>query len=51
MTYEYSESQSHEAQDVGDNAGACPPEVIEYRIYPESDFGALFEVPPSNVDT
>jgi len=50
MTYTYSDNlNSNEAGDVGDNDGACPPEIIEYRIYAEADFG-FFDGPPSNVD-
>lgn len=51
MVYSYGNDGAHEAEDVGDNAGACPPDVIEYRIYPEKDFDAIFFGPPSTVDT
>jgi len=53
MTFPYEEATStSEAQDanaVDGVAGACPPKVQVYRIYPEYDFAALFGQPPTTV--
>lgn len=45
------EQAGKEAKDFSTNAGACPPELIRYRIYPETDFNAIFGTPPANVTT
>ena len=39
------------ADDVGDDAGACPPIVLRYRIYVEKNFAELFGDPPISVET
>lgn len=53
MTFPYEEASSvSEAQDanaVDAVAGACPPKVLVYRIYPEYDFTTLFGQPPTTV--
>lgn len=36
---------------VGAVDNACPPRVLEFRIYPEYDFNQLFDPPPSTVIT
>lgn len=36
---------------VGVVDNACPPRVIEYRVYPEYDFNELLDPPPSSVVT
>lgn len=47
----YGGYDASEVPDVEANAGACPPMQIWYRIYPEEDFGAIFNNPPNNVTT
>lgn len=47
----YGAYDAEEVPDVENIAGACPPQKIWYRIYPEEDFGALFSNPPPNVTT
>lgn len=43
--------ESQEAGDPDGVAGACPPRIRQYRIYPEVDFNAVFGNPPANVIT
>lgn len=57
MSYPYdgndsgSTSGGQEAGQIGEVAGACPPETIWYRIYPEYEFNEVFGTVPANVDT
>lgn len=39
----------HDAPDIDGNAGACPPLIIRFRIYPELDFSLCFGNPPETV--
>lgn len=47
----YAVDYTAEMPDVEDIAGACPPLLKWYRIYPETDFTAVFASPPDNVIT
>jgi hypothetical protein len=49
-SYGYGDADD-DAPDVEGNAGACPPLILRYRIYPEKDFSAVFDDPPENVLT
>lgn len=58
MGYPYEESDANEAdaqdkpaEKVAGNAGACPPIIVQYRIYRVEDFSALFGNPPPSVKT
>lgn len=56
MTYPYEDfggdpADANDARDFSTNAGACPPELIRYRIYPEADFNVVFGTPPATVIT
>lgn len=54
MSYEFDENGDqnvHQAQVPANVAGACPPQIIEYRIYAEIDFNDLFGNPPQSVIT
>lgn len=61
MSYQYDENGGADAaanenvepanKVVGVVDNACPPRVIEFRIYPEFDFNQLFDPPPSSVVT
>lgn len=51
MSYPEDTEDYKEAGDANDNAGACPPYLIRFRIYPEKNFTALFGNPPPNVTT
>lgn len=54
MSYPYEDGANdnlHQAQVPENVAGACPPRNIEYRIYPQKDFNALFGNPPASVIT
>lgn len=52
-TYPYGGGSEGEQADeeLGNVAGACPPDEKWYRIYPEYDFNDIFGNPPSNVIT
>lgn len=49
--YEYGNDNAKPAGKIADGQGACPPEVVEYRIYPEVDFNFYFGNPPATVIT
>lgn len=54
MAYPYEQAKgglddTQEAEIPADVDGACPPEVSQYRIYPEADFGDLFSDPPRTI--
>lgn len=56
MSYPYDDAGGgndnvQEALIPGGVDGACPPKIIEYRIYPEADFNDIFSAPPANVIT
>lgn len=42
-------STGAEAVEVGIGNGACPPDEIWYRIYPEYEFNDVFSQPPGNI--
>lgn len=49
-TYPYGgAADGDEVGDIGDVAGACPPDEKWYRIYPEYDFDLIFDPPPTSV--
>jgi hypothetical protein len=51
-TYPYGGSpDGEEVGEIGEGAGACPPDEKWYRIYPEFDFNEIFGNPPSSVTT
>lgn len=51
-TYPYGgAADGDEVGDIGNGAGACPPDEKWYRIYPEYEFNDIFGNPPSNVIT
>lgn len=55
MTYVYTSegggfSEVEEARIPDAVAGACPPQVIEYRIYPQVNFNEIFGDPPDSID-
>lgn len=47
----YGAEDATNAPDVDGVAGACPPLILRFRIYPEADFNAIFGDPPENVVT
>lgn len=49
MSYPTDSDDYKEAEDPKDNAGACPPYLLKYRIYPEINFDNVFGNPPPNV--
>lgn len=55
MSQEYypsgSQSDVHDADQLENNAGACEPIIIRYRIFPAIDFGQVFGQPPVTVIT
>lgn len=38
------------APDLDGQDGACPPQILSYRVYPEMNFDAMFGQPPTTVD-
>lgn len=51
MGYEYGDDNAEAAPDAAGNAGACPPKILEFRIYPQAEFNDIFGNPPANVVT
>lgn len=58
MSYPYEENGGgsaneniHQAQIPEAVDGACPPQIIEFRIYAQYDFNDIFGNPPASVTT
>lgn len=40
-----------DAPNLDGQDGACPPQIVNYRIYPEANFNLVFGAPPVSVIT